>query len=146
MAQVDIYQYAEVIKSDGTKIKIGSKQKPSTIAMTGTGEIIHRVYNDIAAVTAQTLYDNELGSSIPVWWAILSSQGGTLAWGNDASNSSAISIVANVWQFFGSSRSTTSTSTTIATKAAASLSDIGDIVFYNRSATTAADVEFIVVV
>jgi len=145
MAQVNLIQYAEISTGSGSPLSVGSKTTPSTIAMTGTGEIVHRVYNDIAGTTAQVLYDNNFGSGIPVWWAIKSSQTGTVGFGNDSTEASAIGVVAGVWQFFNSGRGTTSVSTTVSTKASGSLSTIGDIVFYNRSASV-ADVEFIAVV
>ena len=144
MAQVDVIQFAKITPGSGQPFAIGSKVLPSTITLNGTGQVIHRVYNDIPATTAQVLMDNEFVAEWPLFWAIKSSTAGTVAWGNDANNAQCIGLVANVWQFFESGRATTNNTSDVEDRSSASLSTIGDIVYYNRAAGV-ADVDFVAV-
>lgn len=102
MAQVDLYQYAEIVKSDGTKIRLGSKQKPSTITLTGTGEIIHRIFNDLTGGDTIDLYTADLTGL--KFFAVKSSIAAYVGFSENSSlgeGASVIGIGANVWQFFG---------------------------------------------
>jgi hypothetical protein len=139
MAQVSLYQYAEIVKSDGSVERIGSKNLPSTITLTGTGEIFHVVKNDLDADPAVAIYNGELTGI--KWWAIKSSVAAQVSFGTDATASNSQKLIAGQWQFFGSGYTTNSSSTTLATRAAAADAYIADISIY---AATAADVELVI--
>lgn len=142
MSQVDIYQYAEVIKSDGTKIKIGSKQKPSTITLTGTGEMLHRVYNDIVGPAVTVLYESSLTGI--KWFAIRSSVDIVVAFGGTTDtgsypDTSSIAVESNTWQFFNNGGTTLNQGSNVEGRPTNNACDIIKIVAFNL---LDADIEF----
>lgn len=145
MSQVDIYQYAEVIKSDGTKIKIGSKQKPSTITLTGTGEIVHHVFNDIAGGDTVDLYTADLTGL--KFFAVKSSLAAYVGFSENSSlgeGASIIGIGAGVWQFFGGGLTGADPGTfNVRMTVAATTPENITIVKIHVPGAVAADVEFI---
>ena len=141
MAQVDVYSYAEIVKSDGTKIKIGSKNKPVVVTLTGTGEILNLVYNDVTGPVLKRLYTAELTEPIK-WFAVKSTVAGNLLWGENSVSSSSVLIAANSWHFVYGGTNTVDAAT-ITARATESSADITNISFYVASG--AADIEFIAV-
>lgn len=140
MAQVNTYQYAELVRSDGSVVPVGSKTKVSSISLTGTGEVLHVVKNDLASLSTTVLYNGELTGI--KWMAFRSSVDAIVSFGTDATSSSAIKLIAGVWQFLNSGYTTNSSSTTIATRVAATAGYIADISIYIPGGAV-ADVEFI---
>lgn len=128
MSQINLYQYAELVRNDGSVVPAGSKSKVSTISLTGTGEVHHIVKNDLASLSTTVLYNGELTGI--KWIAVRSSVDAILSFGTDATSSNAIKLIANVWQFLNSGYTTNSSSTTIATRAAATTGYIADISVY----------------
>lgn len=103
MAQVNIIQYAEVQMGDGNIFRIGSKHLPSTISLTGTGAILRKVWNDLAATTAKALLTDEDLTDFGPWvfMAVKSSKDSMLSWESvDANDTSAIKLESNIWHFF----------------------------------------------
>lgn len=142
MAQVNLYQYAELVRSDGSVVPVGSKTKVSSISLTGTGEVLHTVKNDLASLSTTVLYRNSEKLTGLKWVAIRSSVDAIVSFGIDATATSAIKILANTWQFLNSGYTTSSSSTTIATRAAATAAYITDVSIYIPGGVV-ADVEFI---
>lgn len=141
MAQINLYQYAELVRSDGSVVPVGSKTKASTISLTGTGEVLHIVKNDLASLSTTVVYNGELTGI--KWIAMRSSVDATVAFGTDATATSATQLKANVWQFFNSGMTTNSSSTTIATRVAAATVAIADISVYIAGGAT-GDVEVLI--
>lgn len=142
MSQVSIIQYAEISTGSGQPLRIGSKVIPSTITLTGTGEVYHRVYNDITALSTTVLYDGDLTGL--KWFAVKPSTEIQLAFGDEVADpiiTSGIVLAANVWQFFNSGVTLSYTlDDTIAFRAIQSQANITKISAYN---VLSADIEFI---
>lgn len=100
MAQVNLTQYAEIILSDGRPIRIGSKTIPSTIALAGTGEVFHRIWNDNANWPLE-LYDSNITTGTLKFIAVKSSIDATFGYGKTVAggNNSTIPLEAGVWLF-----------------------------------------------
>lgn len=143
MAEVNIYQYAVISRSGAQSEIIGSKVTPTTISLTGTGEVIHRVYNDIGTTSSTTLYSSTLTGL--KWFAIKPSVEIVVSFGNDdtADHTSSIVVAANVWQFFNSGKTTEGvdgSALSVAGRAIQVQANIDTITAYNA---LAADIEFI---
>lgn len=141
MSQINLYQYAEIVKSDGSVEKIGSKHKPTTITLTGTGELIHQVWNDLPTTDYVTLYDDALTGL--KWFAVKPSVEIQLAFGDESQvidYTSAIVVGAGIWQFFNSGKTIEDVQSTVTARAIQGQVDITKIVAYN---VLAADIEFI---
>lgn len=142
MAQVNVWQYAELQLGDGLIIPLGSKAKPVATSLTGSGSLYEVQKYNLSTLSTTVLFNGEL--STIKWIAVKSTKDGILCWGTDATSSSSIKLIADTWQFFASGYTTDSSSTTIATRVAATPGYIADVSFYN-SAATSADVHFIAV-
>ena len=143
MSQVNLIQYAEISTGSGSPLAIGSKTTPSTIALTGTSEVIHRVYNDISTTSSTTLYSSTLTGL--KWFAIKPSVEIVVSFGKDAAadHTSSIVVAANTWQFFNSGKTTEGddgSALSVAGRAIQVQANIDTITAYNA---LAADIEFI---
>lgn len=143
MAQINIIQHAEIYTGSGTPLRIGSKVTPSTITLTGTGEVFHRVFNDIALGSATALYTADMTGL--KWFAVKASTEIQVGFGVDAAadHNNAIVVSANVWQFFNSSKTTEDldgTGLSVSGRAIQSQKYIDTVYAYNA---LAADIEFI---
>jgi hypothetical protein len=143
MAQVNIIQYAEIYTGSGPPLRIGSKVTPSTITLTGTGEVYHRVFNDITLGSATALYTADMTGL--KWFAVKASTEIQIGFGTDASpdHNNAIVVPANIWQFFNSAETTEDvdgTSLSISGRATQGQQVIDTVYAYNA---LAADIEFI---
>mgnify|MGYP003423089646 CR=1 FL=1 len=139
MAQVSIIQYAEITTGTGRPIRFGSKDVPSVITLTGTGDVVHRVYNDLPALAITTLYDDE--DAALKWFAIKSSVAAMLGFEDlSVGGTNAIKLVPNVWQFINSG---------VTTQAVGLTSERVDETEYNIETvkvyhdTGTADIEFV---
>lgn len=142
MAQVNITQYAEITTGAGRPIRLGSKDVPSTITLTGTGEVYHMVYNDLPATDYRLIFDNQLTTI--KFFAVKSSTEAMLAFISTTDESmSAIHLTAGVWQFFGEG-TTTSSVASLPLRAGGAEVALYQIGIYNIAAT-AQDVEIVVV-
>lgn len=102
MSQVNIIQYAEIYTGSGPPLRIGSKVTPSTITLTGTGEVYHRVFNDVPAATVTDLYTADLtGLKFFAVKSTLAAYVGFSENSDQGDGASIINIPAGVWQFFG---------------------------------------------
>lgn len=136
MAQVTLYQFAAITHGTGKPIELGSRSVPSTIALTGTGEVHHKVFNDLAATTLHVLYNGELTGI--KFYAVKSSVDSMLAINEGDATESIIHIESGVWQFFSGG------STGAGGAIPWAESDVTDVSLYVLGAV-AADVEFIAV-
>lgn len=142
MAQVSLIQYAEITTGAGRPIRLGSKDVPTTTTLTGTGEIYHRVFNDIAVETYRLLYDGDTTGL--KFFAVKSSTEAMLAlFGEGLESMSAVHMDAGVWQFFGEG-STTSSVVSLEARASGTEVAVSQIGIYNISASTLQDVEILV--
>ena len=140
MAQINVWQFAELQLGDGLIIPLGNKAKPVAVSLTGNGTLYEIQKYNLSTLSTTVLYNGELATI--KWIGVKSTKDGILCFGTDATSSSAIKLIADTWQFFGSGYTTDSFSTTIATRVAATPGYITDVSFYN-SAATSADVHFI---
>ena len=143
MADINLYQYAVINRPGSQPIVIGSKNKPATITLTGTGEVYHRVFNDIAATTLTDLYVEELTDI--KFFGVKCSRAATLGFGTATETStgaSAILLTADAWQFFANGQ-TTEGGTNLGTRTAEAAVDIGNMKIYIPGGT--GDVEVIAV-
>jgi len=143
MAQVSIIQYAEVSTGSGQPLRIGSKVIPSTITLAGTGEVHHRVYNDIVGPAVTVLYENTLTGI--KWFAVKASVDIVIAYGGttDSGNfpdTSAIGVTAGRWQFFNNGTTTLNQGSNVEGRPTNNACDIIKVVAFNL---TDADIEFI---
>ena len=143
MAEVNIYQYAVISRSGAQSEVIGSKVTPTTISLTGTGEVIHRVYNDIVGPAVTVLYENTLTGI--KWFAIKASVDIAIAYGGttDSGNfpdTSAIGVTAGRWQFFNNGTTTLNQGSNVEGRPTNNACDIIKVVAFNL---TDADIEFI---
>ena len=142
MATVKVYQYVEVTPGSGSPIVLGKKSLSNLITLTGTGEVYHRVFNDIPATTVTELYaDNLTGIK---FFGVKSSRAATLGFGTangGYEGANAITLTADVWQFFCGGETTTS-AINLSARTADTTEEIGNIKIYIPSGS--ADVELIV--
>lgn len=138
MAQVSIIQYAEITTGTGRPIRLGSKDVPSTIALTGTGEVVHRVYNDNANWPLN-LFDADIITGALKFVAIKSSVDATLGFAATVGggNNSTVPVEANVWCFIHGG-TVPGYAANIDTRLAEALVDVAYISLY---ASANADVE-----
>lgn len=141
MAEVNLYQYATISRPGSERVVLGSKNKPTTITLTGTGEVYHMVYNDLPANDYRLLFDNQLTTI--KFFAVKSSTEAMLAFKSTTDESmSAIHLSANQWQFFGEG-STTSSVASLTLRANGTEVVVTQIGIYNIAAAL-QDVELIV--
>lgn len=146
MAQVNLYQFAEIQMGDGNVFTIGSKANPTRISLTGTGAMVRRVWNDVTALTALSLaedVDLAAGAHLNdyVLLAIKCSKDAIVAWTSATSaDTSSVGVESNSWLFFTSNQSTDSGIAAVG-RCAATARDIIELAIY-PSAT--ADVELII--
>lgn len=143
MADINLYQYAVINRPGAQPLVLGSKNKPSTITLTGTGEVYHRVFNDIAATTLTDLYVDEL-TDVKVF-GVKCSRAATFGFGGSNqsyASANAIFLQADVWQWFATGQ-TTSDTTNLGTRTAEAAVDIGNMKIYIPGGT--GDVEVIAV-
>lgn len=146
MAQVNIIQHAEIVLSNGQPLRIGSKTVPSVVTLTGTGEVVHRVWNGLTAADYTDLYSDTLGGILSgiKWWAVRSSVDAMFVYsGGTATSTSTSSLLANVWCFFGEGV-TTSSAAGLSARAAEAEIDVTDMGIYIPGAV-AGDVDLVVV-
>lgn len=143
MAEINVFQYAVINRPGSNPVVIGSKNKPSTITLTGTGEMYHRVFNDVAATTLTDIYVEEITDI--KFFGVKCSRAATLGFGTAdefAAGSNAVLLAADTWQFFNTGQ-TTSSSTNLGVRTAEAAVDIGNMKIYIPGGT--ADVEIIAV-
>lgn len=109
MAEINIYQYAVINRPGSSPEVIGSRNKPTTITLTGTGEVLHRVYNDITGPAVTSLYNSTMTGL--KWFAVKASADIVLGIGGTSdsgatTDTSAIKVSSGVWQFFNSAGTT----------------------------------------
>ena len=142
MSQVNIIQYAEIYTGSGPPLRIGSKVTPSTITLTGTGEVYHHVYNDNPASTYKLIYSTELSGL--KFFAVKSSTEAMLAFRTDGfEGMSTAHLDAGVWQFFGEGSSTASV-VSLEARASGTEVPVEFIGIYNLNGATAQDIEIVV--
>ena len=134
-----MYQYAVVNRPGASPLVIGSKNKPSTITLAGTGEVYHRVYNDNANWPLN-LYDNAITTGTLKFIAIKVSVDATLCVADNelSGNNCTIPLEADVWTFIsgGSVLGYAASVNTRLTEAAV------DIDYVSLYAGANADIEF----
>ena len=111
MAQVSIIQHVEISTGSGQPLRIGSKVIPSTITLTGTGEVFHRVFNDVPATTVTDLYSDDLTGI--KFFGVKCSVEALFGFSNTSESGSTnlVHLEPNMWQFFGEGTTTSSIST-----------------------------------
>ena len=143
MAEINVFQYAVINRPGSSPVVIGSKNKPSTITLTGTGEVLHRVYNDIVGPAVTVLYESTLTGI--KWFAVKASvdiviaHGGTTDSGSYPDTSS-IGVTAGRWQFFYNGTTTLNQGSNVEGRPTNNACDIIKVVAFNL---TDADIEFI---
>ena len=142
MAQVDLYQYVEIIKSDGTKIRLGSKQKPSTITLTGTGTVHYHVYNDVSGASDLTVYSGDLVGL--KFFAVRCSVEALFGFSGavQAGTNNAIHLSPDVWQFFGEGTTTEDGDGILSIRINGSETTVTEMIVRIPGAT-AGDIEFV---
>lgn len=134
MSQVNIIQYAEIYTGSGPPLRIGSKVTPSTITLTGTGEIFHRVFNDVGPT--QAIYSGDLTGL--KWFAIKAVLETVVSFGDGTHNNSIV-LAPNVWQIVNSGE-TTGYGATVVARGATAQTAITTVEAYN---VADCDIEFI---
>lgn len=143
ISEINLYQYAVINRPGAQPLVLGSKNKPTTITLTGTGEVYHRVFNDIAATTLTDLYVEELTDI--KFFGVKCSRAATLGFGTAdgaAASASAILLTADAWQFFANGQTTSSLSH-LGVRTAEAAVDIAKMQIYIPGGT--GDVEVIAV-
>lgn len=111
MAEINVYQYATISRPGSERLVVGSKNKPTTITLTGTGEVYHMVFNDIAVTTVTDLYaDNLTGIK---FFGVKCTVEALFGFSGDSESGSTnlVHLEPNMWQFFGEGTTTSSIST-----------------------------------
>lgn len=138
MAEISLYQYAVINRPGAQPLVLGSKNKPSTITLAGTGEVVHRVYNDNANWPLN-LFNDDITTGTLKFIAIKSSVDATIGLADTPSggSNSTIPIEADVWLFIHGG-TVAGYAADIDTRLAEALIDIGYVSMY---ASVNADVE-----
>lgn len=99
MAQVNLFQYAEIQTGGGT-LCLGNKAKASTISLTGTGEVYHRIWNDNSSWPLN-VYDFNIITGPVKFIAIKSSLDAVLGIADTlgGGNNGTIPLEAGIWTF-----------------------------------------------
>lgn len=129
MAQVNVYQYAEIQLGDGSIVTIGSRATPKTISLTGTGTMHRSTFTGVVGDGVELLRVGSAdGDDISgfVFLAVRSSVDATLAWvgltdgslGDLDVDSSEIGLEGGAWMFFFSDQTTEHNGDPVNTRAA----------------------------